>query len=293
MNKQTLEKGISWTDFTWNPIVGCRKVSEACRNCWALVFARRMSKNSRTPYYHGLVDESGEWNGRSRFVESRLYDPINIKEPKMISVVLMGDLFLSTNESRDLDKIFTVMKMCQQHTFLILTKRPKSALQYFRRNHVRKVIGLPLPNVWIGVTVENQRAVQERVPALLDIEAKIRYISCEPLLGEINLDQYIKPFGPPKDSPSIDWIVAGGESGVGARPSSPLWFKSLRDQAEKAKIPFHFKQWGSWGLRCYEVRNISRDIVEIDGFKMRRTSKEKNGRLLDGKEWLQFPIDLR
>ena len=313
---------IEWTDATWNIITGCSVVSSGCTNCYAMKLAGTRLKNHESRI--GLTDQTNSgpvWNGAVRFNEQWLEQPLNWKKPRMIFVCAHGDLFHENVPNEWLHKIFAVMALCPQHTFQVLTKRPERMQKYLNTPCTQEYIGeeivdtnwpknnplpemtwdlpqdkarvkLPLPNVWLGVSVENQKTAADRIPLLLKTPAAIRWISAEPLLGKIDLNQnYLNGnhFGD-----LLDWVVAGGESQHGSRPSHPEWFRSLRDQCEAARIPFLFKQWGDWS----EGRNRHDwQTLAIDGTKrlteqtvqMSRVGKKQAGRTLDGKTHDQYP----
>jgi len=298
---------IEWTDASWNPIVGCSKVSEGCRNCYAIRSANRMNGNIES--YRGLtVIKNGkpEWTGTVRFIEERLTQPLLWKRPRMIFVNSMSDLFHEDVADRLVAETWAIMAMAPQHIFQVLTKRAKRMKSFLEMDgfldHVQFFLNdynspvkikeiWPLLNVWLGVSVENQQAADERIPLLLQTPASVRWISAEPLLGEIDLESYapfcfekipanersaiknIFPGGLPRNSlndqisPKLNWVVAGGESGPNARPSHPDWFRSLRDQCLEYDIPFFFKQWGEWGTteQFVAYKNSVLKTVRHDG----------------------------
>ena len=239
---------IEWTEKTWNPIHGCTKVSEACQNCYAEVMARRLQGNHIKSYENGFKVTPNL---------NVLNDPFGWKNPSMVFVCSMGDLFHEDVSFEYIDSVMYVIRECPQHTFQILTKRAKRMFDYF---FSLKICDIP-SNIWLGVTCES-RSHYSRIEHLRMIEAgQVKFISCEPLLGdmsEINLD-------------GIDWVITGGESGARARRTPAKWFLGLRDACLRWNTPFFFKQWGAWGE---------------DGVKR---SKYKNGSLLDGREWKQYP----
>lgn len=314
--------GISWTDQTWNPIVGCSHVSAGCDHCWA----ERMAKL----HYHSKFPNGWSKHGPISFPE-RLEQPLHWRKPRRIAVALMGDLFHDAVPDEFIDKVFTMMAFCRRHTFQLLTKRPDRMHAYFlndRPGHIDYtagqlmsqdfgymvgsfkclrqpnvaggIEGWPLPNVWLGVSCENQAAAAERIPLLLQTPAAVRFVSCEPLLGPINLDgddaEDIHALGCGGDcdcAPKLDWVIVGGETGPGARPMHPDWARSLRDQCRAAGVPFHFKQWGEWrmfprGSDCLLQGNIQ-SASQDDSLWFKRLGKKSSGRLLDGREWLEFP----
>lgn len=294
---------IEWTDEVWNPVTGCSKVSEGCKNCYAERFSHRFGWTKK-PWTVGNAEENVKLH------PERLEQPLRWRKPRKIFVNSMSDLFHEQVPFEFIDKVFAVMALSPKHTFQILTKRPKRMLEYFKSvdERARYFTALPnrsvdyesgricellrnstpgtppidrkwpLSNVWIGVSVENQKVADERIPLLLQTPATIRFLSLEPLLGPIDLSGY-KPFDgecfcqdktvgcKPRlanDCPesAVDWVIVGGESGPRARPMHPDWVRSLRDQCQQAGVPFFFKQWGG---------------------------KKKAGRLLDGEEWNELP----
>lgn len=284
--------GISWTNSTWNAIRGCTPVSPGCKNCYAAKVAKRFSGPGGS--FEGLVrinaagQRTDEWNGEITYVEDHLLDPIMWKRPRRIFVNSVSDLFHHNVSDTVIDRIFAVMALAPQHTFQVLTKRPERMRDYVTsRSHHPEEVGLyeaivdlsvpkkveldfkwfqwPLPNVWLGTSVENQKYADERIPLLLQTPAAVRFISAEPLLGPIDLAGWVKKSkdwkwfpieckhgydacpvcdGEPKNP--LDWVIVGGESQRGSRPMDPRWAKSLRDQCKAAGVPFFFKQWGDW-----------------------------------------------
>ena len=377
--------GIEWTDATWNPIRGCSRVSEGCRNCYAESVAHRFSGPGQP--CEGLtkiVNGHPTWSGEVRFVENHLLDPLKWRagvplydattgkacgrdpnRPRRIFVNSMSDLFHENVPDEWIDKIFAVMALCPQHTFQVLTKRPERMLKYLAdpavqdrvagaispfdlesvvrlesyadRSHLRGADGVlvsvfsrwPFPNVWLGVSVEDQATADKRIPLLLQTPAAVRFVSAEPLLGPLELDDIVVKDGPGEwhfscldDDGSIeddtdfhgamvDWIICGGESGPGARPMHPGWALGLRDQCVTAGVPFFFKQWGEWSpverrddlpARPWMVRDgdallladgSTVDYDECggvsDALPMRRVGKKSAGAMLDGREWREFP----
>ena len=270
--------GIEWTDETWNPVTGCSKVSEGCRHCYA----------ERVSHRFGWTESS--WTARNvvqnvQLHPERLSQPLQWRKPRRIFVNSMSDLFHEQVTDEFIAAVFAVMAEANWHTFQILTKRPQRMLEVVNSlafdfdgavfNGHR--VTWPLPNVWLGVSVENQRAADERIPLLLQTPAAVRFLSCEPLLGPVDLTAIPaidgmntsvlapecwgdcacdKAFGFDKGckrhggdgqlTRRIDWVIAGGESGPSARPMHPDWARSLRDQCQETAVPFLFKQWGGW-----------------------------------------------
>jgi len=215
---------IEWADRTWNPVTGCAKISTGCKHC----YAARMAKRLRGRFGYDLVDPFQVVAHHDKFEE-----PIHWRKPARIFVCSMGDL---GHEAVHMDwkrKIWQVMADCPQHTFIILTKRPVAI-----RELVYHMGGKPLPNVWLGVTAENQQTADERIPILLDTPAAVRFVSCEPLLGYVNLKPFLE------HTPKLDWVIAGGETGPGARWMDPIWAACLLQQSTDTSTPFFFKKHG-------------------------------------------------
>lgn len=336
---------IEWTDATWNPITGCSVVSAGCKHCYAMKLAG--TRLQHHPSRAGLTIDTKAgpvWNGQVRFNEQWLDQPLRWKRPRRIFVCAHGDLFHESVPDEWIDKVFAVMALAPQHTFQVLTKRPERMLRYMthwpdaagRFHHVayqaEKMrpdlpVGMPdgwrwqlqkrwpLPNVWLGVSVEDQAAADERIPQLLQTPAAVRWISAEPLLGPINLNTTPPRAGSrpingftvadisgclprwqaepmrAKLRDGLDWVVAGGESGHGARPMHPDWARSLRDQCAAAGVAFLFKQWGEWADANYYASEIqeSYDVRGLTSGASIRVGKKAAGRLLDGVQHDGYP----
>ena len=295
MSDRTL---IEWTDATWNPVTGCSIVSPGCRRCYAMRLAGGRQRHH--PSRAGLTRDSiagPVWTGEVRFNEQWLDQPLRWRRPRRIFVCAHGDLFHESVPDDWINAVWSVMSRSPRHTFQVLTKRPARMREYLR--HVRGT-GIPLPNVWLGVSIEDQERADERVPLLLDTPAAVRFVSAEPLLGRLDLQWMImEPWpsfvpvdglypgtlnvlaghwwpleggdwqreyeGRIEELPKLDWVIVGGESGPGARHMKPEWARDLRDQCLNNGVPFFFKQWG--GSR----------------------KNSQHGRLLDGVQWNQFP----
>lgn len=252
---------IAWTDATWNPVRGCSRVSSGCDACYAMGQAHRFSGPGKpfeglTTIRRGKVD----WTGRARFVPEMLSAPLRWTKPRRIFVNSMSDLFHESLSNEEIAAVFGVMAACPRHTFQVLTKRPKRAAEWFswigdagwaeRRCHseAAKVTGRavptpldcswPLPNVWLGVSAENQDAYNERVPKLVHgCPAALHWVSLEPQLGPIELRG--------TGHLHLGWVVQGGESGPGARPFDVAWARSLLDECAESGIPYFLKQLGA------------------------------------------------
>lgn len=323
------KSSIEWCDATWNPVTGCTKVSEGCRRCYAATFAER---------WRGTPGHCFENGFDLQLRHQKLEIPFSWKKPKKVFVNSMSDLFHKDVPFDYIDKVFAVMALTPRHTYQILTKRPERMLEYFNRfndtyraartiadaayqifkdddaecrsyNIIQKQ--WPLPNVWLGTSVENQKAADERIPLLLQTPAAIRFLSCEPLLGPVNLNQIIAPHDPAGHhfsaiqethddclyvGPSqVDWVIAGGESGHGARPMHPEWARSLRDQCQAAGVSYFFKQWGEWvpNAQDYDCAPEGFDFEKkhqmIGDVAMCKAGKHTAGRKIDGREWNEFP----
>lgn len=342
-----MSTSIEWTDETWNPIAGCSKVSEGCRNCYAMRMAHRLAHMGQAKY-RGLTQKTAagvNWTGELYFDRTALLKPLTWKKPRRIFVNSMSDLFHENCPEHWIERVFAVMAMSQQHTYQILTKRPERMAEimstpYCKRSVWRtmadKIVERPgggrgwcadqdlakqvenppdnwtwpLPNVWLGTSVENQATANERIPHLLKTPAAVRFLSCEPLLGAVDLNDFSRTPGAAKDEITeeddalgaplggvngIDWVIVGGESGQGARPMHPDWVRSLRDQCQSAAVPFFFKQWGNYAdpqhFACDGFQAAPRNefTATVDGHTMWRVGKKAAGRSLDGRTWDEFP----
>jgi len=231
------KSAIEWTDSTWNPVTGCTKVSPGCRHCYAETFAER---------WRGVRGHAYEQGFDLRIWPDRLRKPLSWKKPRMIFVNSMSDLFHERVAEEFVKSVFEVMGEASWHTFQVLTKRAD------RLAALAPCLDWP-PNVWMGVSIESERYLW-RADRLQTVPAAVRFLSAEPLLGPIDN----------VDLDGLDWVIAGGESGPGARPMDPAWVRTLRDLCRDAGVPFFFKQWGG-------------------------VQKKKNGRTLDGRTWDQMP----
>jgi len=303
--------GIEWTDATWNPVTGCDEVSPGCDHCYAKTLAERF-RGTPGHYFENGFDV--------QLRPERLDQPIRWKRPRMIFVNSMSDLFHKDVPDEFILGVFAVMAEAKQHTFQVLTKRHgrmRSLLTAWQERI--PWLAEPLPNVWLGVSVEDQQRADLRVPALLDTPAAVRWISAEPLLGSVD----IFASSAIDREPGLDWVVVGGESGKGARPMHPNWARSLRDQCAAAGVPFLFKQWGEWlvdeyidGDGCRHVGPKPRAsdpktlVIHTSGMTaltpdnpfdpwerghpnwhtvMRRVGKKAAGRVLDGETHDGYP----
>lgn len=332
------ETSIEWANRSWNFLAGCTILTPGCAKCYAMQMAARIERMSPDlAHYRGLTKPSKAgpvWTGKIGIAEGKLLEPLRVRKPAKWFVNSMSDLFHEDVPDAIIDKAFAVMALCPHHTFQILTKRSARMRDYFTK--VRHSGGLcdsmsiawdiaqnlavdhslldryqpqlsVLPNVWLGVSVEDQKRADERIPDLLATPSAVRWISAEPLLGPVNLDcpdydwmQHPDGLGISGNRLLLDWVVVGGESGRGARPMHPDWVRSIRDQCAAAGVPFFFKQWGEFlptveqGTEV-DLRKIGKDHVAANPtesgthMRYRRVGKGRAGRLLDGREHNEFP----
>lgn len=234
---------IEWTEATWNPVTGCTKISPGCAHCYAETFAERFRGVPGHPYEQGF--DLKLW-------PERLELPLRWKRPRSIFVNSMSDLFHADVPSKFIGEVFDTMRRAEWHTFQILTKRPERV--------VALSPSLPWsPNIWMGTSVENQRFTT-RIDDLRRTGAAVKFLSCEPLLGPLQLRLA-----------GIDWVIVGGESGPGARPMRADWARDIRTQCEAARVAFFFKQWGA-----HDEHGV-------------RVGKSRAGRILDGRTWDAMP----
>lgn len=289
---------IEWTDATWNPVRGCSIVSPGCRNCYAMRQAHRHA--GRGGAYQGLTRMTKRgpvWTGKVRTPRGVLELPLHWRKPRRIFVDSMSDLFHERVPADYIARVFAVMATAKHHTFQILTKRAERMQQLLAHDLPYEGPEWPLPNVWIGVSVEDQKRADERIPLLLETPAAVRSISAEPLLGQVDLQlgQWVRMFSgrfDDKPCPQIDWVVAGGESGPKARPMHPAWARSLRDQCAAAGVPFLFKQWGAWAHLEQVPMDTwakTRTYTRLGDVVLWRASKKLNGRFLDGRTHDGYP----
>ena len=234
---------IEWTDATWNPVRGCVKISPGCKHCYAETFAERWRGIPGHPYEQGFD---------LRLVPERLLDPLKWVKPRMVFVNSMSDLFQQGVPPEFSKQVFDVMRLADWHVYQMLTKRAERMRKIVSRFPKRLQ---HLPNVWLGVSVEDRKYGLPRIEHLRDTPAATRFLSIEPLLEDLGVI----------DLRAIDWVIVGGESGPGARPMKREWVTSIRDQCREAKVPFFFKQWGG-------------------------VQKSKAGRKLQGRTYDAFPV---
>jgi protein gp37 len=344
---------IEWTDASWQITTGCSVLSPGCTNCYAMRLAGTRMKHHASRVGLTIDSKAGPvWNGEVRFNEAWLDQPLRWKRSRRIFVAAHGDLFHEAIPDAWIDRVFAVMALSPQHTFQVLTKRAERMRDYVSNmgpgRRVERFISAqfdisrsrycwdgkwPLPNVWLGVSVEDQQRADERIPLLLDTPAAVRFISAEPMLGPVDLRRWVAidwrcsycreiftgphkshcpscgreggwtgshrfngrhyprgPIAPSQRGSGLDWVIVGGESGPGARPMHPSWARKIRDDCQAAGVAYFHKQNG-------EYRAVDTDVLSQDGHPVIayahgdyiRVGKAKAGRLLDGREWSEFP----
>ena len=302
---------IEWADVTWNAVRGCWRVSEGCRNCYAARMAARFWSGGGG--LAGFRGGGARWTGRVELVERKLLEPLRWRKPRRVFVDSMGDLFYGRVRRQWIEQVFGVMALARRHVFMVLTKRPlrmrmlladqdamrqgveKAARRLGRWRGLVALEAWPLPNVWLGVSVEDQRTADERIPDLLATPAALRFVSCEPLLGPVDLSRWLGEM-----RRWLDWVIVGGETGPGARPMHSQWVRLLRNQATAAGVPFFFKQWGEWlpedqfgadGDTPAQATTgcSSGRLREMGGMRFYRVGRRNAGRLLDGRAWDEGP----
>jgi len=231
------QSSIEWTEMTWNPTTGCDKISAGCRYCYAEVMSRRLQAMGVEKYKDGF---------ELRLHEDALLIPYSWKSPKVVFVNSMSDMFHKDVPLSFIQKVFKTMWENPQHTFQVLTKRADILLKHDK--HLKWA-----HNIWMGVSVENEK-VMERIDLLRQTNARVKFLSCEPLIGAI----------PNINLKGIDWVIVGGESGRKPRPMNVDWVLDIQTQCEKSKVAFFFKQWGG-------------------------TNKKKTGRILNGRTYDEMP----
>jgi protein gp37 len=316
------DTSIEWAEKVWNPVTGCTKVSEGCRNCYAERIAARFWGNRKFSEI--------QWHSE------RLEEPFHWKKPARIFVDSMSDLFHPKVPPCFRAEVFDVMndERAAHHTFIVATKRPEQISPWLRWldenwpgdtpvNVSREVNGNLGANVWGLVSVEDQETARTRIPLLLENPFVIRGVSCEPLLGPLNLSRYFVSCNEECDGEGyqymgddssghphyercgmweycrdfstyehpVDWVILGGESGPDARPMHPDWARSIRDQCQAAGVPFFFKQWGEWTTEIPQgISLANREMTYAHQTSFIRVGKKLAGSLLDGKEWKEFPL---
>ncbi len=214
--------------YTWNPILGCTHASAGCDHCYAEASAHKMKSNPNRAIreaYEDLTFLRGGWTGKIKFMHERLEEPIKVRRASRIFVCSMSDLFHDGVETEWIEDVLRVAYQCNRHDFILLTKRPARMAAYFKDHPV-------YPNLWLGVTCENQARIEDRLPILMGIKAAVRFVSVEPMLTAVRIPSWFSP----------DWIVAGPENGAGARPCNSEWIYDLGMQCLDRGIPFFDKR---------------------------------------------------
>lgn len=336
---------IEWTDKTWNPVVGCEKVSQGCARC----YAKRDHDKRHVAFLagKGVAPQYSEPFEVVQLKPERLDLPLRWRKSQFVFVNSVSDLFHKDVPFEFIAAVFGVMSACPQHTFQVLTKRPERMREFFRwldrdsygalstneRSvydwesrclwHLRlsnlnagdKAVGVqwehlgwPLPNVWLGVSVEDQGAADLRIPLLLACPAAVHWISAEPLLGPVNLVPFLGSVRLPR---GLDGVVVGGESGKGARPMHPAWVRDIRDRCLADGVDFFFKQWGEWAplaelaasigysslpaallmnkTFCHKIHKSETFRFSEKGPIVYRVGKKMAGRIFDGRTWDDLP----
>ena len=228
---------IEWTEVTWNPVTGCTKVSAGCERCYAERMAGRLRAMGVAKYRNGF---------RTTIHPGTLGEPLRWRKPRVVFVNSMSDLFHREVPTAFIERVFAVMNRASRHTFQVLTKRPRRAVTL--SGHLDWT-----PNIWLGTSIESEETLF-RLPMLRETGARTKFLSLEPLLGPL----------PGLRLGGVDWVIAGGESGPGARPMAAAWVRDIRDGCRREGVPFFFKQWGG-------------------------VFKKRTGRLLDGRTWDEMP----
>lgn len=343
---------IEWTGKTWNPIIGCDKVSAGCKYCYAIRMANRLA---HIPAMMDLymdtvtVGANGQpnWTGVVKVSERSMDKPLRTNKPTLFFVNSMSDLFHDAVPFDVVDRVFAIMAICQRHTFQVLTKRAARMAEYYkagfpvlieRWEKALVAMGMhewkieennntyPLPNVWMGVSVESQQTANERIPYLLEIDAAVRFLSCEPLLGAVDLTEvelpskynisvstaaHINCLTSMDDEhfynhhKQVDWVIVGGESGPGSRPMHPEWANKIIRDCKSNDVPVFFKQWGDWvpidePHKQDDIQHLAKNEqwLNWDGgmgfhgqwvWRMRKVGKAKATKRIYGKTYTEFP----
>ena len=259
---------IEWTDETWNPVTGCTKISAGCANCYAERMAGRLQAMGQANYRNGF---------KVTCHEHVLETPFRWRKPRRVFVCSMSDLFHRDVPWPFVSMVFDVMDANPQHTYQVLSKRTASVAAYLSNRYCHQPA-----HIWVGTSIENKKAMNDRLGYISTLRGFTRFLSIEPLLEDLGTIPGLHRF---------DQVIVGGESGPGARPMHPDWVRSIRDQCLEQNVPFFFKQWGEW-YPYHLVPNGeggSYRWVILDGEAMSRIGKKRAGRLLDGREWNEFP----
>jgi protein gp37 len=302
-----MSTAIEWTDETWNPVVGCERVSKGCDYC----YAKQIHDNRYKAFLAGkkVAPQYAVPFETVQLMPERLDYPRHWRKPRRVFVNSVSDLFHEDVTDEFLRAVFAVMADAKQHTFQILTKRPQRMLEFLVGRTV--MYGDPLPNVWLGVSVENQACANYRIPLLLQTPAAVRFLSCEPLLGPLNLDKvgrgpWYSPLegwaldesGLAAESPCamIDWVIVGGESGAKARPCNVEWIEEIVRICRDTFVPCFVKQLGAVPMESEQTWR-ARELTRVLSVKNRKRVPEGfvGWSMADkkGGDPLEWPLDLR
>lgn len=313
---------IEWTKRpgtigeTWNPTTGCNKVDRGCKNCYAEIMHKRLHAMGQAKYAAPFLD------GAKAHTDT-LNIPMSWTKPRTVFVNSMSDLFHKDLAFEFILEVFQVMQLTPQHTYLVLTKRPERALEFWlwmkeRQRQERGAYGdawRPPLNLWLGTSANDQESANKRVPILLDIKGVLRFLSYEPATGGLDLTKIdpaiyrptinaltgVATFGDhvDRDHPRLHWVICGGESGPKAVPMHPAWARRVRDDCRAAGVPFFFKQFGAWapftfldgeGKPTLRFAQDKKTFTFTEpGQNMIKVGKHKSGHELDGQVWQQFP----
>jgi protein gp37 len=300
-----IDVAIAWTDATWNPLAGCTRKSAACRHCYAEASTAASSQPGMWGHGYAELTPSGPaWTGKIDLLEERLALPLSWDAPRRIFVNSASDLFHESLPTEAIDRVFAIMALAPQHRFQVLTKRPKTMQPYMADPATSsriaqamaeiagdstppKIVAWPPSNVWLGVTAENQKEADRRIPLLLATPAAVRWIAAEPLLEglDLKIGSWLRE-GPESSGPRLDWIVAGGETGAEAQPCHPDWARALRDQCAKSGTPFF---WHQWGEHAPAAGVDAAPAQELGKMTFARIGEAASPRLLDGLLHEEFP----
>lgn len=299
---------IEWTKYSWNPVTGCSPCSEGCEHCYAQRMAKRLAGRFGYPKDNPFA---------VTVHHDRFCEPLEMHKPTIIFTCSMGDLFHDEVRTDTIFRVFDVMRRAKWHQFIVLTKRPHRVPHF-----CQAYLGHPSmedphkvwpDNVIAMTTVENQDRAYERIPHLLRIPAKLRGLSIEPMLGPIDISYFLGLRNTEVHKHAhIDLVIVGGETGPGARPMHPDWVRKIRDNCQSSGVSFFFKSWGDWVTvydrdkddpdwrKCPEAKNNNERYLNLAGghgfhgdrvLFVRKVGKKKAGRLLDGREWNEWPGD--
>jgi protein gp37 len=302
---------IEWAEHSWNPIAArnrtthkrgwyCEHTTPGCEACYSEAINRRFG--TKIDYERQNRDQVELF-----LDEHMLAEPLSWPTPRRVFVCSMTDLFAEFVSDAWIDRIFVVMARTPQHTFQVLTKRADRMREYISGAPLRwPDVPWPLANVWLGVSVEDQRRADERIPVLLETAAALRWVSCEPLLERVDVQRYLRRLVVGDVPRGLDWIVAGGETGPGARSMRPQWARLLRDQCRAGSLPFFLKHRGEWldadevADRAGVLRPLNYTAAEAvaagrpiefhsDGTTLIHVGRKAAGRMLDGRLWEEYP----